>query len=404
MPSKAVGAGPLGPHLLGFRGWLVAAGRLESLVEQRSCCARHFDWWLQAQGVPIEAVSAGVVERFFAHLPSCGCPCSRPGKHLHTRNGVRSLLVYLRTQGVIAQDDGQADRTRPRNPPILDAFSGWMRARRGVRDRTLVGYFYPLREFIEHVGEGPITVSTLREFILARSERCSITRMKSSVTAIRMFVRFLVTQGRCDSSLVDAIPKIAHWRLATLPRFLSQETIEKLLSQPDVARPVGMRDRAVLLLLARLALRAGDVSALRMTDVDWRAGRIRVSGKSQRQAELPLCQEVGDAVRGYLEKARPPSRDPHVFLTARRPFRLLSPGAVGGIVRHHFRGAGLAPAGSHVMRHSAATEMLRQGMPLDAIGVVLRHQSVETTALYAKVDLPSLKSVVQPWPSSTKSR
>lgn len=397
------GAGPVEPHLAGFREWLVGAGRQESLVQQRCHVARHFGYWLGLRDASLERLDAATLEEFWSHLARCRCPCSRPGKHVHTRNGVRSLLIYLRAVGVVCEGVEQVADPPRRDPPILAEFFAWMRVRRGAADRTLVGYSYAIRAFLEHIGEGPITVSRIREFILARSERCSVAHTKCSVTAIRMFVRFLVTQGRCAPSVLDAIPKIAHWRLANLPRYMPQEAVERLIRQPNTDRSVGLRDRAVLLLLARLALRAGDVSALCISDLDWRAGRVRVCGKNRRQAELPLCQEVGDAILAYIKGARPSVRDAHVFLTARRPFRQLSPGAVGGIVRHHLHGAGLPLAGSHVMRHSAATEMLRKGMPLDAIGVVLRHQSVETTALYAKVDLPALRSVVQPWPGVAKS-
>jgi site-specific recombinase XerD len=313
-------------------------------------------------------------------------------------------MQYLAAQGVVPGLLGGHVKPKPKpkpDLPVLQAFNSWMQRCRGVKDATLVGYGYAIREVLAEVGDDPITAAAIRRVLLRRSERVSITHAKSAATAIRMFVRFLVVEGKCSPDLIDAIPKIAHWRLENLPRFMPPAALDKLLSQPETSHPRGLRARAVLLLLARLGLRAGDVGGLLVSDVDWERGRLQVCGKSNRQAWLPLCQEVGDALLAYLERGRPKSNDEHLFLTVRKPYRLLSSGAVSGIVRTHMKAAGIPPGGAHVLRHTAATELLRQGMPLEAIGVVLRHQSVETTALYAKVDLEALKSVVQPWPGAT---
>jgi integrase len=214
-----------------------------------------------------------------------------------------------------------------------------------------------------------------------------------------MFLRYLVSQGKCRAGLDTAIPTIAGWRLASLPRCLSTDEVEQLLSACDPASPMGLRDRAVIILLARLGLRASDVAALRFADIDWEDGSILVKGKSRREARLPLPQEVGDAILAYLEHRRG-VHDQRVFLRCIAPFRGLPGSAVSQIVRRNMRRAGLtAPAyGSHILRHTAATEMLRRGVSLYDIGSVLRHRSADMSAYYAKVDMELLKEVVQLWP------
>jgi integrase len=214
-----------------------------------------------------------------------------------------------------------------------------------------------------------------------------------------MFLRYLASQGECRADLDASIPAIAGWRLSSLPRPLSTEEIEQLLSSCDRGSSMGLRDRAVILLLARLGLRASDVAGLRFADIDWDDGSLLVKGKSRREARLPLPQEVGDAILDYLERRPSARRDP-VFLRIVAPFRGLQGRSVSQIVMRAMRRAEVTghPYGSHVLRHSAATEMLRQGVSLYDIGSVLRHQSADMSAYYAKVDMRLLRQVVQPWP------
>jgi site-specific recombinase XerD len=217
-----------------------------------------------------------------------------------------------------------------------------------------------------------------------------------------MFLRFLVATGQCAAGLDQAIPTIAHWRLARLPKYLSGEAVERVIASCDLTVSIGVRDRAVLLLLARLGLRAGDVADLRLAAIDWQAGTVLVAGKNRRQCRLPLPQDAGDAILAYLEQ-RPVVDDGHVFVTAVAPIKGLSYQTVGQIVTRAMHRADIqAPIhGARLLRHSAATRMLREGMSLPAIGVVLRHASVETTAVYAKVDVQLLRQIARPWPEVT---
>ena len=214
-----------------------------------------------------------------------------------------------------------------------------------------------------------------------------------------MFLRFLIAHGRCEPDLLHAIPNIARWRQASLPSYLSAEAIEQVLGTCDDTTALGARDRAVLVLLARLGLRAGDVAALRFKDIDWNDGLFRVCGKNRHHSALPLPQEVGQALLHYAIEHRPRVDDPHVFVTAIAPFVPFSRSMVSTITARALRRAGINTSsyGAHLLRHCAATAMLRQGSSLEAIGAVLRHTSIETTRLYTKVDLALLNHVVVPW-------
>jgi site-specific recombinase XerD len=216
-----------------------------------------------------------------------------------------------------------------------------------------------------------------------------------------MFVRFLIANGKCADTLDGAIPILAHWRLSSLPRYLQTEEVERIISSCNLDSPVGKRDRAILL-LARLGLRAGDIVHLRLGDIDWEKATVQVSGKSRRQVRLPLTQEVGDAIVDYLLHTRPRTEVDELFIRSRAPFRAFaSHCTVSMIVRYAMRRAGVtcrSRGAAHVLRHSAATSMLRQGTSLQDIAAILRHQSIETTQIYAKVDVNALRLIAQPWP------
>ena len=226
-----------------------------------------------------------------------------------------------------------------------------------------------------------------------------IHRAKSIVVAVRSFVRFLGVTGRCPAGVEHAIPGFASSPLSPLPRFLAAEDVEPVISSCN-GYIFELRDRAVILLLARLGLRASEVAQLKFTDIDWRNGAITLCGKGRRQESLPLPQEVGNAILLYLNQGRPPLRVAEVFTTVLAPLRALTRAGVTHIVRGALRRAGInAPInGAHVLRHSAATTMLRQGASLAGVRAVLRHRSARTTAHYAKVDFNLLLEIAQPWP------
>lgn len=208
--------------------------------------------------------------------------------------------------------------------------------------------------------------------------------------------------SKCAAGLDGAVPMLAHWRLAALPRYLAEDEVERLIASCDPESPVGARDRAILLLLARLGLRAGDIVQLQVDDVDWKGGWILVSGKSRRETRLPLTQEVGQALVRYLRDVRPPCSERAVFVRSRAPFRPFgSHCAISVIVDRALHRAGVrrpSRGAAHLLRHSIATSMLRHGASLAEVASLLRHQSIATTQIYAKVDVKALQEIAQPWP------
>jgi site-specific recombinase XerD len=287
---------------------------------------------------------------------------------------------------------------------MLVSFCDWMRRQRGASDATLSIYRFELRAFIKKLGEEPrmYDARDLRQFVLDKSQQSGWASARKSICAIRMFLRFLISQGRCPASLYASVPTLAHWRLSALPRYLQPDQVEKVIASPDLTTSLGRRNRAILLLLARLGLRAGDIVHLRLGDLDWREGMICVSGKGRRQAVLPLTQEVGDALAAYIKDHRPQADTDAVFVRSFAPYRAFNDStSVSAIVARAMRRVGVncsKRGAAHILRHSVASSMLRQGVSLQDIAGVLRHRSLLTTEIYAKVDVLTLQQIAQPWP------
>ncbi|MHB2018759.1 MAG: tyrosine-type recombinase/integrase [Candidatus Xenobia bacterium] len=313
-------------------------------------------------------------------------------------SAARRFVEYLAAVGVVVERTPETDPT----PEVLVHFERWMRECRGVRESTLVVYRRVLTQVITVLGEQPenYRARNLRDFVLRRLPDWGRSHAKMDVTATRMFLRYLAATGRISVDLVDSLPTIAHWRLSALPRYLQPTDLERVVSAVDPTSEQGVRDRAVVLLLARLGLRSGDVAGLRIGHIDWTGGRLLVAGKGRREVWMPLSQEVGDALADYLKRFRPRVENDRVFVTLCAPRRPMSSQNCKHIANRAVRWAGVtAPSGgAHLLRHSAATSMLAQGLPLDVIGAVLRHRSTRTTEHYAKVDRKLLESVTLPWP------
>ena len=241
----------------------------------------------------------------------------------------------------------------------------------------------------------------IRNALLGRYDGVSSSFAGKLACSMRMYLRYLASSDICSPSLIDAVPTATTWRLAPLPRYILPEQVEHVIACCDVTTPTGCRDKAILLLLARLALRAGDIVALRLEDIDWRGARVRVCGKSKREECLPLPQDAGDGILDYIEKARPRVAEKRIFLRAIAPYRpLASSHAITGVVVRALKRAGLEevrPQGAHLFRHSAATNLLRSGQSLETISTLLRHKSMATTTIYAKTDAPMLLEIAQPW-------
>jgi site-specific recombinase XerD len=322
--------------------------------------------------------------------------------------GKKSICAYVGAGRLFIrylQDHGTLPRSAPPlSPaaqwPILGAFRTWARQQRGIAHSTLDLWQRPIIDLLRTLGEDPkaYTAAALRAFMLERAQRYKVGRLKTYAVAIRSFLRFLVATGQCPMGREYALPAFANWQLAAIPRYLVGEDVERAIAACDGERR--LRDRAIVLLLARLGLRAGEVANLEITDIDWRNGRLAVTGKSKRAEWLPLTREVGEAIVAYLERARPRLRTPRLFLTESAPLRPLTRIAVKCIVKRTLVRAGIESAhkGAHVLRHSAATAMLRHGVSLPGVCAVLRHTSPQMTMHYAKVDFALLLEIAQPWP------
>jgi site-specific recombinase XerD len=390
---------PVGKYLDDFAQWLQSSGYKQRSAQLTLRAAAHFGHWVLEHAGPIEQADDELIDTFARHLPGCACSHGFQGRDNYHAAGARRFLTHLRTVGTVPPP---AVEPVPM-APLAKQFGNWMRQHRGVTEGTLANYLPLVQEFLATLGDdtSAYDASQVRGFILAVSSHHGETRTRSTVNAVRMFLRFLAVYGHCSPDLVAAVPGIARWRLASLPRYIDAADIERLIAVCNPDCVAGSRDRAIILLLVRLGLRAGDVRDLLLADIDWSHGRIRVMGKGRCESWLPLPQEVGDAVWHYLERFRPRIDDEHVFLRVYAPLGPLpSSGPISKVVRRAIQRAGIkAPSmGAHVLRHSAATALLRQGVSLDIIGAVLRHRCIESTAHYAKVDAALLQIVTQPWP------
>lgn len=391
----------VGPHIDGFIKVLVESGHSAHGVRKFIRPVAHFGRWADRAGVAIASWDEKTLVRFKAHLRRCRCERNRGVFKLVTKH-IEQFFDYLRVEAVIAP--ALAETPAPRFSARSEEFADWMRRHRGVTERTLLIYQTVLRPFFAKLGERPERYSAERvqAFVVSHIGSFSRARARSTVTALRAFLRFLVAVGRVPNGLVLCVPKVPQWRLASLPRYLEPAQIQRIIESCDLASDQGMRDRAILLLLSRLGLRAGDIVAMDLGDVDWHRGTLRVLGKGRREVLLPLPQDVGDAMLAYLQRSRPDAANSRLFLSTLppvRPFRNSS--TVSSLVRRALQRAGISEApswGAHLLRHSAATAMLRAGGSLDTIAAILRHRSSDSTMHYAKVDLALLERVAQPWP------
>ena len=374
-------------------------GYASSTVRTFRWCLADFDRWAVLRGVAAGGLDDEVIEAFLAER-------KRQGRlHRSHRPAVRRLLDHLRKQCLVATPER---RNKP--SPALELVSRYevyLRRERGLAPATLLGYRPFVCCFIaecqrdQPLGRWSLEAKDVWTFIVRHAHSMHPARAKLMVTALRSFLRFLFQRSQIEVNLAQAVPTVAEWRLSTIPKHLSAEDVERLLDACNRSTSAGRRDHAILLLLARLGLRAGEVVALQLDEIDWRAGEIIVRGKGRHRDHLPLLPEVGEALVRYLREDRPTLPTRRVFVRLRAPLRgFAGPSSVSTIVRRALKRAGLNPPikGAHLLRHSLATGMLGCGASIAEIGEVLRHRCPRTTEIYAKVDSAGLRSLAQPWP------
>lgn len=400
-PTGAHVCGPLEPFVRGFLLWLIELGYSWTAQRVRLRLMAELSRWMAARGMGAADLSQPLFDTFIDGCPSLGRRWCSP-------TAQRQLLAYLRGIGAVPTPEapvstGAVDR-------LIDQFSEYLVRERGltagsgtIRDyRRVAAVFLSGRLDMSGEGFDRTTAEEVSSFVLAECRRLRPRSAKLIVTVLRALLRYVYLEGLTASDLSGAVPLVAGWRGASLPRAVEADWVRGLLVSCDRHCATGRRDFAILLLLVRLGLRSGEVAAIQLGDVDWRSGEIVVRGKGDRHERLPLPSDVGDGLVDYLRHGRPDRHDPHLFLKTRAPFGPLSGGTVRMVVHYACDRAEIARVGAHRLRHTVATEALRAGAPLEEIASLLRHRRHATTVLYAKVDWERLRELARPWPGSTR--
>lgn len=390
--------GPLVAYLDAFASHLDAQGFKRHLLGRQIRQAAKFSRWLQSARVAAGAVTEEHVLRFLQETAQRGLV--RQG----TAATLRRLIDYLRRLGII-QASASSELTSVQQ--TVAEFAEYLRTERGLSGTTLIQYCPFAESFLsQRFGKGSVDLASLRpldviRFVQRQASRLSPARGKAATTALRCFLRYVRYRGETQFDLAAAVPTVPNWSMTAIPRAIGPDHLRAVLAHCPRDTPVGCRDYAILMLLARLGLRASEIVSLRLDSIDWKAGSIAVAGKGDQAAYLPLPVEVGEAIVLYLRYGRPVSSDRALFLRATAPIRGLgSQRTIGTIVNAALTRAGIETPrrGAHQFRHALGAEMLRHGATLTEIGSVLRHQHPKTTGIYAKVDFEALRPLSLPWP------
>jgi site-specific recombinase XerD len=396
-------AGPLGSYVDAFTARLAGQGYAKFTIKYRLRLVGALSRWLHGRGFGVRDLDEQTTGKFLRYLRR---------KRRIQRGDVptlRLLLEHLRQSGVIPTPTPEVDDSELGR--IERDFANYLAQERRLSQASLDNYLPTVRQFLkERFGARPILLGEIDQtdisrFVLRHAYNLSRGRAKLMVTALRSLFRFLRLRGDISTDLAAVVPTVASWRFATLPKWIPPEQVEQLLRSCDQSTATGQRNYTILLLLARLGLRSGEVVTMTLDDIDWEAGEIRVGGKSRRQDRLPLPKDVGEALARYLRHGRPRCSTRRVFVRMRAPLcGFVDSSAIYSMVRRAFDRAGLHPAqmGPHILRHSLATNMLRRGASLGEIGEILRHRDLSTTQIYAKVDLGALRRIAPPWPGGKK--
>jgi site-specific recombinase XerD len=395
-PSRARVTGPLQAHAAGFVAELARLGYTSQSACGQMLLMAHVSRWLDGEGLDAGGLTPEAAERFLAARRAAGYV------QLLSPKALAPLLGFLRRTGAVPE----APPPVPAGPAdaLLDSYRHYLVTERGLGAETAADYAAKVRPFLAGRMDPGLAVLTAAEVTAFIVETCPSMRKgtaKLTVTALRSLLGWLHLAGEIPGPLGWAVPAVASWKLAALPSPLEQAEVTAMLDGCDTGTSGGRRDLAMLTLLARLGLRAGEVAALTLDDIDWRAGEITVTGKGRRSERLPLPADAGEAVAAYLRDGRPePFEDArNVFLRVRAPHCGLTPTGVSQAVFAAGQRAGIEGVHAHRLRHSAATGMLRAGASLSEVGQVLRHRRLLSTAIYAKTDVPALRALARPWPA-----
>jgi site-specific recombinase XerD len=394
--------GPVASYVIPFAQWLVDRGYGLVSTRNQVLMAAGFSKWLRQKGIELSDIGGDHPGRYLLDR------AQRP--KLGDNAALQHLLVFLRSHNAIAEEIEADHNPSPVEQHVL-AYEQYLQDARGLSRQTIINYRPVVRDLLNfRFSDGEVSLTQLRavdvtNFVQKRISRLNMRRAKIMTTALRSFLSYARYCGDITSDLAAAVPIVANWSLSSIPRAIGRDEVARLLASIDRDTPVGCRDYAMILALARLGLRSSELVSLELDDIDWVAGKIRVRGKNGQRNDLPLPADVGEAVADYLRKSRPRNANRRVFLRDKAPIRgFKGPSGLGSIIRRSLRRAGIdSPTkGTHQFRHSLASEMLRGGASLGEIGQVLGHRHVQTTAIYAKVDLDALRTLALPWPGEAQ--
>lgn len=384
--------GPLAPFTAAYRKRLQESGYTPLTIVNELRQVAHLSRWMAGAGLAPAELSVERLEEFLAPRRI------EKGHRSCSFKGLVVLLEVLIEQEVLKEASVPAASG---HEVLLARFHTYLLSERGLAGCTTVAYVARARRFLGGLAEGDLADLASGDVIRAVQHEAATVSVGSTqyfIAGLRSFLRFCFVDGLVDADLSAAALSVTGRRRSLLPKGISGVDAVSLLRSCDRRRSEGRRDYAVLLMLLRLGLRAGEVAGLSLDDVDWRAGEIVVRGKGRREDRLPLPVDVGGALVGYLQRGRPKTTRREVFLRSLAPVGPLGRGGVSSIVRRACRRAGIAPVGAHCLRHTLATTLVAAGVSLPEIGQVLRHRSTTSTAIYARVDLETLRGLAQPWP------
>ena len=392
--------GPVGPYIDRFAQQLQEQGYTRNTVRTQLCTVAHFSHWLSQHKRGLESVQADQIQRYFTARQRKGRRvCSAQSAALH------ALAAWVQQQCPIA--DAETVEPPSERERVEQDFQRYLAQTRGLSAATQRHYQPVIARFLrERFADEPVRWDTLQPaaitaFVQRHIHGHSHSHAQQAVKALRAFLRYLQHRGTLADDLTACVPTVADWSSARLPACLSAYQLQQVLAQCPRDTALGRRNYAMLLLLARLGLRASEVAALTLEDIDWQAGCLAIRNKGGRWSQLPLPQDVGAAISNYLRQGRPVCSDRRVFIREHAPrIGFTDSTGVSAVAAQALTRAGiqLPRQGAHLFRHTLATQLLQQGASLPEIAQVLRHQQLDTTRIYAKVELTALRELAPPWP------
>ena len=395
--------GPLAGWLDAFADWVVARGYAPYTADRMILLAACFSQWLEQEEIGVADIDPDHPARYLRHRTK------RLRPRRDDRASLRHFTDFLRKEGALSFEDAPTDPMTDAER-CVQAYERYLQQTRGLARATRAYYVPFVRSFLRHrFDSGAVTLSSVDaddvgRFVQHMAPGLRPKRAKLMATALRSFLRYACHLGEAGPELAAAVPVVANWSMPQIPRGISPDQVSKLLVSIDRGSATGRRDYAILLLLARLGLRANEIRLLELDDIDWTSGRLRLRTKGGRRKVFPLSEEVGEAITDYLRHGRPTCPSRRVFLRAKAPIEGFRSNGISCIVRRAIKRASVdaSTCGAHQFRHGLATEMLNGGASLAEIGDVLGHSHPDTTRIYAKVDLEALRPLALPWPGSVQ--